>query len=71
MSLIFNFRILKTLQTSIHVVVGLANMVNPALCVFWPVTDYVSAAWRVESDMTAWLPFPVLSTEKFLYSLHL
>ena len=63
--LIFNFRIRRTLRASSQVVVGLANRDCPTICASRPGTAYISAAWRIGSDLTAGHPFPVVLTERF------
>ena len=62
--MIFNFRFRKTLRASSQVVVGIANWDCPAICASRPFTAYISAAWRIGSDLTAGHPFPVVSTER-------
>ena len=63
--MIFNFRFRRTLRASSQVVVGLANRNCPAICASRPVTAYISAPWRIGSDLTAGHPFPVVTTERF------
>ena len=63
--LILNFRFGRTLRASSQVVVGLKNRDCPAICASRLVTAYISAAWRLGSDLTAGHPFPVVSTERF------
>ena len=36
-----------------------------------PVKAYISAAWRIGSDLTAGHPFPVVSTERFSGTVYL
>ena len=69
--LIFNFRFRRTLRASSQVVVGLANRDCPAICASQLVTAYISAAWRIGSDLTAGHPFPVVSTERFSGTVYL
>ena len=63
--LMFNFRFRRTLRASSQVVVGLTNRDCPAICASRPVSAYISAAWSIESDLTAGHPFPVVWTERF------
>ena len=63
--MIFNFRFRRTLRASNQVVVGLTNRDCPAICASRPDTAYMSAAWRIGSDLTAAHPFPVVTTERF------
>ena len=69
--LIFTFRFRRTLPASSQVVVRLSNRNFPAICASRPVTAYISAAWRIESDLTAGYPFPVVSTERFSGTVYL
>ena len=69
--LIFNFRFRRTLLASSQMVVGLANRDCPAICVSRLVTAYISAAWRIGSDLTAGHTFPVVSTERFSGTVYL
>lgn len=62
--LIFNFRFRRTLRASSQVVVELADRDCPAICASRPVTAYISAAWRIGSDLTAGHLFPVVTTER-------
>ena len=63
--LIFNFRLHRTIRASSQVVVGLANLDSAATSASWPVMAYISAGWRIGSDLTPGHLFPVVSIETF------
>ena len=50
---------------------GSANRDCPAIGASRPVTAYVSAAWRIGSDLTAGHPFPLVSTERVSGTVYL
>ena len=50
---------------------GLANRNCLAICASRPVSAYISAAWIIGSDLTAWHPFAVISIDTLYGAVYL